>query len=184
MREEVLHHAAPREPGAQATAEQPEKRRHTRFPVSVSAEVIEAKTRARVTGRATDLGVGGCYIDTLSTFSEGTQVEVLLRSQGRTFHCHALVTYAVTQSAVGMGLAFTEAAADEEFTLLDWISSLGVDAPAAPQHKAGPEITSGVDTGLEKQRSLKEIIQKLVTLLARKKVLTDSEAVRILSNLE
>lgn len=182
-REDVLQPALLPESGLQITAEQLEKRRHTRFAVSVSAEIIETKTRARVTGRATDLGVGGCYIDTLSTFSAGTQVEVFLRCEGRTFHCHALVTYAVTQSAVGMGLAFTETAADQDVTLLDWVSSLGGDPPVRPRGKAGPEITYGAEPGLEKQRGLKEIVQELVALLARKKVLTDSEAVRILSNL-
>ena len=182
-RDEVLQQEVLPESGLPVTAEQIEKRRHTRFPVSISAEIIETKARARVTGRVTDLGVGGCYIDTLNTFSEGTQVEVLLRWGGRTLHCHALVTYAVTGRSIGMGLAFTEIAADQEGTLLDWVSGLGGGPPAESQDKAEAKITADAETALAKPPSLQAVVQKLVELLARKRLLTDSEARRILGNL-
>lgn len=173
--EDVLQQAVLSEPGLQVTAEQVEKRRHTRFPVSVSAEVIEPKTRARVTGRATDLGIGGCYIDTLSTFSEGTQVEVLLHWEGRTLHCRALVTYAVSGRSIGMGLAFTETVAGQEATLLDWMTGLG-GPPVVSPDQAGPENPSAAETELAKRPGLKEVVRELVELLLRKQLLTESEA--------
>lgn len=182
-REGVLRQAILPEPGLQVTAEQLEKRRHTRFPVSVSAEIIEIKTRASVTGRATDLGVGGCYVDTLSTFSEGTQVEVLLRREGRTLHCRALVTHAVTGRSIGMGLAFTEIAPNQEATLLDWVGALGGEPLRESKDQAEPEIKSGAETELANRLSLKEVVQELVALLVRKQLLTDSEAARFRSRL-
>jgi hypothetical protein len=182
-REDVLQQAVLPEHGLQATAEQIEKRRHTRFPVSVSAEVIETKTRARVTGRASDLGVGGCYIDTLSTFAEGTQVEVLLHWEGRTLHCHALVTYAVTGRSIGMGLAFTGTAMGQESTLLDWMRGLGGDPRAGSQEKAEPETTAEPEPELAKPAGLKGVVQELIDLLAEKRLLTDSEAARLRNEL-
>lgn len=177
-REVVLQQTVLPDPGLQVTAEQIDKRRHTRFPVSVSAEVIEAKTRARVTGRASDLGVGGCYVDTLNTFAEGTQVEVLLHWEGRTLHCHALVTYAVTGRSIGMGLAFTGTASGQESTLLDWMRGLGGDPSLASQDKAEPQITADPERELTKPAGLKGVVQELIDLLARKQLLTDSEASR------
>lgn len=182
-RETVLQQAVLPEPGLQDTAEQIEKRRHTRYPVSVSAEVIETKTRARVTGRATDLGVGGCYVDTLNTFAEGTQVEVLLHWEGRTLHCRALVSYAVTGRSIGMGLAFTETATGQEATLLDWMSGLGGDPLAESLQKAEAEIKSGAETESPKPHGLKETVLELVELLLRKKLLTESEAAQFRNTL-
>jgi hypothetical protein len=56
--------------------ENADRRGHPRYPVSASAEVLEARTDTRVTGRATDLGLGGCYVDTLSPFAVGTAVHM------------------------------------------------------------------------------------------------------------
>ena len=102
-----------------------ERRRHVRFPIAVRAELIERKFRTAVFGLATDIGAGGCYIEASNTFSEGKQVEVFLRCEGRNFHCHALVAYGVTQRGVGMGLAFTDIAPDQQVSLLDWVKQLG-----------------------------------------------------------
>lgn len=82
-----------------------------------------------------------------------------------------------------MGLAFTETAADQEGTLLDWVSGLGGGPPAESQDKAEAKITADAETALAKPPSLQAVVQKLVELLARKRLLTDSEARRILGNL-
>jgi hypothetical protein len=90
------------EPGLQVVAEATEKRQHQRVPVSVGVEIVDARTRVRITGRATDFGVGGCYVDTMNTFAEGTPVDVFLHWQGRTLHLKALVSYAVNDRSIGM----------------------------------------------------------------------------------
>jgi len=182
-REDVPQQAVLSDPSLQVTTDQLERRRHTRFPASVSAEVIDTKSRARVTGRATDLGAGGCYMDTLNTFPGGTQVEVFLRCEGRTFHCHAIVTYTVSRGGVGMGLAFTETAPDQEASLLDWVKQLGGEPSVEPRLKAEPKITADTQTALAKPTSLKVVVQTLVELLARKRLLTESEARQILGDL-
>lgn len=178
-REDVLQQAVLPELDPQTTAKEIEKRRHTRFPVSVDAELIEYKSRARVTGRATDLGAGGCYIDTLNTLPKGSQVEVLLHCEGRTFRCHALVTYVVNRGGVGMGLAFTGTASDQEASLLDWLTGLGGSPPVESRDKAEAKITADAETALAKPPSLNAVVQKLVELLVRKQVLTESEGAQL-----
>jgi hypothetical protein len=81
-----------------------------------------------------------------------------------------------------MGLAFTGTATDQEATLLDWMSELGGDSPIERQGKAAPEIKSGEETPLARALSLKEVVQELVALLLRKKILTEAEAARFLGN--
>lgn len=119
-------------------------RRYDRFPVSVSAVVTDTETRMRLTSRTTDLGTGGCYIDTLRPFSEGTQVDVVLCGEGRTLHCRALVSYSSNGStAPGMGLAFSEIAPDQAARLLDWVRELAQESAPGPRDKAKPHIRAG-----------------------------------------
>jgi hypothetical protein len=175
-REGKLQPAVLSEQGGQLTAEQVEKRRHSRITVSVSAEIIEPQTRARVTGRVTDLGVGGCYVDTMNTFAQGAQVEVFLRWEGRALHCHALVAYVVSGRSIGMGLAFTGIASGQEATLLDWISESGGSAEAGAPPAA--EVLCEGEAEEARPPGLREVVADLVELLSRKQILTDSEASR------
>lgn len=177
-REEVLQDAVPPEPTPQASAKQIDKRRHARYPVSVSAEVIEAKTGTRVAGRATDLGVGGCYIDTLNTLPEGTEVEVLLHSEGRTLQLRALVAYIIAGNSIGMGLSFVATSAHQGATLLDWLTG----SNSGPRDLAGqtePDNTSAAPAEITKPDGTREALEELVALLVRKQVLTTSESARI-----
>ena len=175
-RADVLHQPIRPEPSSPVNANQLERRSNTRFPVSISAEVVELKSRARVTGRATDLGVGGCYVDTLTPFPEGTRVDVCFHSRERTFRCLACVTFAVIGG--GMGLAFTEAAPDQKASLLDWVSELGGEPEAKSRHDAESESILGAGSGMAKQPSAKDDVRELVALLVRKRLLTESETAR------
>ena len=49
----------------------PENRAQVRYPFTAAAEIFELRSQTRVTGRCSDLGAGGCYIDTLSPFAVG-----------------------------------------------------------------------------------------------------------------
>ena len=75
-RENILHQSIRPEPSPSVAAVQIERRSHTRFPVSISAEVTELESRAVIIGRATDLGIGGCYVDSMNPFPRGTRVGV------------------------------------------------------------------------------------------------------------
>jgi hypothetical protein len=56
-----------------------ERRRNLRFPVVAMVEVIDIKSQAKVVGRTNDLGLGGCYVDSLSPFPAGTSVKLVIR---------------------------------------------------------------------------------------------------------
>jgi PilZ domain len=167
------------EPGLQTVAEAVDKRQHPRVPVSVGVEIVEARTRVRITGRATDFGVGGCYVDTMNTFAEGTPVEVLLHWEGRTLHLQALVSYAVNARSIGMGLSFTGTSAAEGATLLDWVTGVGGKPPQELPQGRAPEIGPRGKTKPAQEHRLEEIIDDLVTLLVRRQVLSESEGAEL-----
>jgi PilZ domain len=89
-----------------------ERRKDVRFSVSASAEMLELSTRTRLTGRASDLGPGGCYIDTVSPFPIGASLMLTLTCENQNVHVKANVVY--SRTGMGMGLAFTEMTAKQK----------------------------------------------------------------------
>lgn len=84
-----------------------------------SAEVIDLHSGARLSARTSELGLGGCYVDSLNPFPEGTPVGLrILRDQG-VFETQAKVVYCDT--GFGMGLAFTEMKPDQRSLLETWL---------------------------------------------------------------
>jgi PilZ domain len=174
-REDALQQTILPDSDPSAVEEAAEKRQHPRVPVSIGVEIVHAKTQVRITGRATDFGVGGCYVDTMNTFAEGTPVDVFLHWQGRTLSLRALVSYVVNGRSIGMGLSFTGTTAESGATLLDWVTGLSSEPPRRP----APKLVSGPESKLPGVQPLGEIIGQLVTLLVRKQVLTESEAAQL-----
>ncbi|MGC2266540.1 MAG: PilZ domain-containing protein [Candidatus Acidiferrales bacterium] len=87
-----------------------------------SAEVTELRSGAVLSARISELGVGGCYVDALNPFPEGTPVVLrILRDQG-VFETTAKVVYC--DARFGMGLAFTETAPDQRSLLEAWIAEI------------------------------------------------------------
>jgi hypothetical protein len=90
-----------------------------RCPLVASAEVIEPQSGTRLSARTSEVGLGGCYIDALNPFPEGTEVQLkILRDQG-VFEARARVVYCHPSS--GMGLAFTEIGVDQRSVLEAWL---------------------------------------------------------------
>jgi shikimate kinase len=102
---------------------QPAKRRSfQRCSLVASAEVTELGSGARLSARISELGLGGCYVDAMNQFSEGTLVGLrILRDQG-VFETKAKVVYCHPQS--GMGLAFIELTSEQRSVLEDWIAEI------------------------------------------------------------
>jgi hypothetical protein len=93
-----------------------------RCPLVASAEVTELRSGAVLSTRISELGVGGCYVDALNPFPEGTQVALrILRDQG-VFETMAQVVYC--DSSFGMGLAFTEMTPDQRSILEAWLADI------------------------------------------------------------
>ncbi len=87
-----------------------------------SAQVTELRSGAVLSARISELGVGGCYVDALNPFPEGSPVGLrILRDRGA-FETMAKVVYC--DSRFGMGLAFTEMAPDQRSLLEAWIAEI------------------------------------------------------------
>ena len=107
----------------QATLRQIEKRSHFRNTVSIQVETVALETGTTAVGTVSDLGFGGCFVETKRPFHAGMRVGVRFSSEGRSFRCRALITHA--EDGLGMGLVFTEADPTETASVLEWVASVG-----------------------------------------------------------
>ena len=102
---------------------QPSNRRTVRrCPLVATAEVTDVSSGTLLSARISELSVGGCYVDALTPFPEGTLVGLrILRDQG-VFEAKAKVVYC--HPRFGMGLAFTEMIPEQRSLLETWLAEI------------------------------------------------------------
>lgn len=143
-----------------------ETRTHQRWPSNISAQVVELSSHALLQARVTDIGLRGCYVDTINPFPMGTAVQIHIASENRSFQGNGRVVHATT--GLGMGMAFTEVAPEQEVALQEWIAVLrGATHPSADSKDlfalsapADPDITM---TDLTTERAPAVSTQSLVS---------------------
>jgi hypothetical protein len=96
------------------------ERRSPRFPFIASAQVVEARTEARLQARTSDLSREGCYLDMLNPLPTGTVLNINVTHQNRQLNAVGRVVH--SQHNVGMGVQFEEIAQD---AVIDaWLADL------------------------------------------------------------
>jgi hypothetical protein len=154
------------------TAEAEERRSHARHAFSCTAEVIELATEARISGRTSDLGIGGCYVDTINPLPVGTAVKLQLSHGNKRFESQAAVIYA--HARMGMGLAFTEVLPQDLEVLRAWLQEL-ISGSRAPGDD--PKTDPNADFSLPNER---RALKELINLLVGKKLLSENEGATLL----
>src|SRR5579863_6354588 len=91
-------------PGKSAGAGEADRRNTDRHPFTASAEVVELGSGAKFSTRTTDLGPGGCFVDTMVPFPVGANVRVIVHKGKTNFETGGVVVY--SQAGLGMGIAF------------------------------------------------------------------------------
>src|SRR5690348_10352044 len=103
-----------------AATTEAERRGGDRLPVIASAEIVELSSGARFSTRTTDLGPGGCFVDTLTPFPVGSQVRVTVFRNNTNFETRGTVVY--SQQGLGMGIAFAELEPCQQAALDAWLA--------------------------------------------------------------
>jgi hypothetical protein len=81
-----------------------EQRRSPRYPFVASAELIEIQSQQQLSTRVSDMGLHGCYFDTISPFPEGTFILLKIVKGLVFFEAEARVVY--SRPHLGMGVEF------------------------------------------------------------------------------
>lgn len=150
-------------------------RRHAaRYQFTAAAEVIEHSTGARFSTRTTDLGPGGCFVDTLVPFPVGSNIRIALHKGQNTFETDGTVVYA--QSGLGMGIAFSDLNPDEALALSDWLREVTKVREQTFEILRKAQ-SNAVATSKAQDRAM---ITRLVNLLVTKGILTEAEGSAVL----
>lgn len=157
-----------------------ERRRNLRFPFSAAVEVVEIKTNTKISGRTSDLGLGGCYVDTISPFPVGTEANLRIIRQNESFE--ALVKVVYSSLGMGMGLSFISAQ-PKQFTLFQrWLLEISGQPVSGemlleetPSTEA-PSQAASEPLPAETSHTLSDaVLTELIMTLMQKKVLTEKE---------
>src|ERR1700735_4950939 len=125
-------HAAP-----SPAVQEAERRGGERHMFTAGAEVVELKSGARFSTRPTDLGPGGCFVDTTVPFPIGAIVRVTLNKGKTAFETAGTVVY--SRHGLVMGIAFSELSEEKRLELADWIAGVTGERPAAHEVARGPK---------------------------------------------
>ena len=97
-----------------------DRRDAPRYPLILSAEVVEIATGAVQNARSSDVSRSGCYIDTPNPVPVGSEVKVQLRRGETAFETEARVVYICP--GLGMGLNWGKDLPCHKLTILDrWL---------------------------------------------------------------
>jgi hypothetical protein len=155
-----------------------ERRRSTRHTVSAVVQVVDMRSGTRLTTRASDLGLGGCYVDTLTPLPVGTEVKLGLHKDKVLIELTGKIVY--SHPGLGMGIAFVEAASEHRAALEEWLGTLSQTTYSAPAPAVRASDVSSANrsggysgaSGVEARGAM----ERLVNLLLAKGILTDEDA--------
>ena len=112
--------------------EQAERRGAPRYAVVMDAEITDLLSHTVMKVRCSDIGLSGCYLDTLNPIEPLTPLWIRMTHGERAFEVQGRVAYMVPR--LGMGVQFAQPIPEEEFaTLKRWIEeAAALCRPASP----------------------------------------------------
>lgn len=159
-----------------AATREAERRSADRHSFTASAEVVELGSGARFSTRTTDLGPGGCFVDTMVPFPVGAHVKVAVRKDQNQFDTQGTVVY--SQHGLGMGIAFDELDASQRAALDDWLLELtGARKVAVREAVQAPQASHNVSRhGTDNSAA----VVRLVRLMIGRGIITEAEGSSVL----
>jgi hypothetical protein len=149
-----------------------ERRNGTRAPFIAPIDMVEMRTGSRIQARTSDLSLQGCYVDTLNPLPIGAAVRLQIQRGGMILD--VLANVSSRHAGSGMGLVFGEITEAQRAILDSWLGELGLPPRmlfenAFPLPKQAPPADANCAA-------------RLVQVLLRKGVLSQSEAMEVLSD--
>ncbi len=159
--------------GSNVSVKDAERRGTARHMVTTGADVVEISSGARFSTRTTDLGTGGCFVDTTNPFPVGSKLRLKLHKGKSSFEILGTVVY--SQTGLGMGIAFDQLRADQQVALAEWLSEVTGERIPASEAFQPPKRAEDFQ-GLAQTAAL----VRLVRLLIGKGLLTEAEGASVL----
>ncbi|HTR47996.1 MAG TPA: PilZ domain-containing protein [Verrucomicrobiae bacterium] len=173
----MYEHGAKKSSGAGKTAAA-DRRNADRHSFTASAEVVELGSGARFSTRTTDLGPGGCFVDTMLPFPVGAKVKVTVRKGDTHLETGGLVVY--SQTGLGMGIAFDSMEARQREALDRWLTELTGSKQMPTSAAISSVRTYQMPPASPGQTQTPAAVTRLVRLLITKGLITEAEGASVL----
>lgn len=98
-----------------------ERRSAPRYPMVLSADVVELPRGARLSARTSDISLSGCYIDTLNPIPVGSEIRLRLVHHDELFEAVGRVVY--VSYGLRMGVSFTRMDEQQKARLQRWMEN-------------------------------------------------------------
>jgi hypothetical protein len=146
------------------------QRAHPRYQFTATAEALDSQHRLRMSARTSDLGKGGCYLDTFSPFPMRTRVKLRITKEKISFEAEATVVY--SKIGMGMGLAFTFIDPQQMGVLEKWLGELSGSSPCELS-EINEQPASSSNGGSAREPGY--VLNDLIVALMRKGTLSEEE---------
>ena len=163
--------------GTTAATDVAERRSASRQQFVAEAQIVEISSGVRLSARSCDLGVNGCYVDTLIPFPVGTPVRIRLTKDNAVVEVNGKVVYQLP--GLGMGISFDDLSPENHSALEKWFSQLRQQVSV---ETLLPPVD--IEQPVAKPRQPAAEFVELIRLLMKKGVLTKTEAIGVLKSSE
>ena len=99
-----------------------ERRKAQRYSFVATTEFTDSSNATKHSGRVTEIGRNGCYVDILNMLPVGTLLNVRISCDEGTFETKAKILY--VHDRIGMGIQFLDTSKDQLETLDSWLVKL------------------------------------------------------------
>jgi hypothetical protein len=162
-----------------SSARAPDERRvYPRYSLSADAEIVESKSRTKMTARVSDLSRMGCYAEMMSPFPLGAQVKIRIMKNKTPFLAQASVAYCA--EGMGMGLKFASLEPEQVLMLEKWLRELS--GASSPDDESSQENSLEGSSETSSNES-SYVLNEVIIALMRKGILTDGEGKAMLHKL-
>jgi|SRR5215469_552363 len=103
-------------------------RQWPRYPFIAIVYASDPSSKLALTGRTSDLSLGGCYVDTLNPLPKGAEINVEIVHMEESFLAKGIVVH--TQPEGGMGINFIDMDPQRKKTLENWLEALRLASDA------------------------------------------------------
>ena len=141
-------------------------------------DAVEPKSNAKISGRTSDISLGGCYVDTINPFPVETIIKIRLTKERVTFEADAKVV--VSQVGMGMGVAFISAVPQQIRIFQKWLNE--IHGKSSPELDV-PEQTEKIAAEGNSKNEQDYVLMELLIALMRKGILSDAEGKAMLQKL-
>jgi len=105
-----------------AGARYSERRLNPRYALIAAVQIIDPIGKIQLSGRTSEVSVGGCYVDVLNTLPSGTVIQVRIQRDKGTFESWGRVKY--VHESIGMGVMFFDTTPEQKEVLRVWVAEL------------------------------------------------------------